>query len=405
MSAVTVQNLSKRYIISHQQTADTMRDALGQGVTRIWQSLRHRRRQSEEFWAVRDLSFEIPEGQVVGLIGHNGAGKSTVLKLLSRITEPTTGTIKLNGRVASLLEVGTGFHPELSGRENIFLNGAILGMTRREIERKFDEIVEFAEVERFLDTPVKRYSSGMYVRLAFGVAAHLDPEILIVDEVLAVGDQKFQDKCLGKMRDVSRQEGRTVFFVSHNLVATQSLCSRVMLMQAGRKVFDGEPTETVARYLQASSTSPEDGGKAMYHGGDTAVRVNRLEFRAAAGADVIRVELGLRSSESRELAVELILTDAMGTPLALADRGTLDGDLRETIPAGESQQSWLMGVNQMANGAYRLVIQLVDPYAHVVLRYEHPQTVTIARAPRAGASRVLELNWQAGAVELPLRRE
>ena len=188
----------------------------------------------EEFWALKDVSFEVKQGEVLGIIGRNGAGKSTLLKILSRITEPTEGRVSLRGRVASLLEVGTGFHPELTGRENIFLNGAILGMTQREIRKKFDEIVAFAEVEKFLDTPVKHYSSGMYVRLAFAVAAHLEPEILVVDEVLAVGDAEFQKKCLGKMDEVSRREGRTVLFVSHNMGVISNLCSLAIWLDAGQ---------------------------------------------------------------------------------------------------------------------------------------------------------------------------
>jgi len=197
-------------------------------------------RSSSELWALRDVSFEVKRGQVVGIIGRNGAGKSTLLKILSRITEPTEGRARLKGRVGSLLEVGTGFHPELTGRENIFLNGAILGMTHAEIQRKFDEIVDFAEIEKFLDTPVKRYSSGMYVRLAFAVAAHLEPEILVVDEVLAVGDMQFQAKCLGKMHDVSSKEGRTVLFVSHNLAAVLNLCNVGVLLEEGRVAVMGD---------------------------------------------------------------------------------------------------------------------------------------------------------------------
>ena len=205
--------------------------------------------RSAEFWALRDVSFDVQPGEVVGIIGRNGAGKSTLLKILSRITEPTSGEIRVRGRIASLLEVGTGFHPELSGRENIFLNGAILGMTKAEIRAKFDEIVDFAGVEQFIDTPVKRYSSGMYVRLAFAVAAHLEPEILIVDEVLAVGDAEFQKKCLGKMKDVAGH-GRTILFVSHNMTAVKSLCKRVVLMKNGLLLEDGS-TETVAHAYQS----------------------------------------------------------------------------------------------------------------------------------------------------------
>ena len=207
----------------------------------------------EDFWALKDVSFEIPKGKVVGIIGRNGAGKSTLLKLLSRITEPTTGRIEMEGRISSLLEVGTGFHPELTGRENIFLNGAILGMPRSEIKSKFDEIVAFAEVERFLDTPVKRYSSGMYVRLAFAVAAHLEPDILIIDEVLSVGDAQFQKKCIGKMQSASEQEGRTVLFVSHNLQTIRQMCERVILLKKGEVSFIGDPHAGINGYLNQNA--------------------------------------------------------------------------------------------------------------------------------------------------------
>ncbi len=244
-TAILVENLSKRYSIGH-QSADrarynTLRDAIGRTATSVFRRSKDilaRREivfadEVEQFWALRGVSFEVQRGEVLGIIGRNGAGKSTLLKILSRITEPTTGRITLRGRVASLLEVGTGFHIELTGRENIYLNGAILGMSQVEIRKKFDEIVAFAEVERFLDTPVKRYSSGMYVRLAFAVAAHLEPEILVVDEVLAVGDGEFQKKCLGKMNEVSRQEGRTVLFVSHNMGAVRALCHRGIVLKDG----------------------------------------------------------------------------------------------------------------------------------------------------------------------------
>src|SRR5437763_1479946 len=210
--------------------------------------------RTEEFWALRDINFSVRRGEVVGIIGRNGAGKSTLLKILSRITDPTEGRVKLKGRVASLLEVGTGFHPELTGRENIYLNGAILGMHRAEIRAKFDEIVAFAETEKFLDTPVKRYSSGMYVRLAFSVAAHLEPEILVIDEVLAVGDAEFQKKCLGKMESVARG-GRTVLFVSHNMVAVRSLCSRSILLDQGNIIAEGEVGSTIDAYLTSVRTN------------------------------------------------------------------------------------------------------------------------------------------------------
>ncbi|MFN4243196.1 MAG: polysaccharide ABC transporter ATP-binding protein [Tepidisphaerales bacterium] len=250
-TVISVEGLSKRYLLGAAEKAGSFREAVGNLLVSPWRRLRRLAvgGGSEEFWALRDVSFEVKRGEVVGVIGRNGAGKSTLLKVLSRITPPTAGRIRLKGRVASLLEVGTGFHPELTGRENIYLNGAILGMSTAEIRRKFDEIVAFSEVERFLDTPVKRYSSGMYVRLAFAVAAHLEPEILIVDEVLAVGDAAFQKKCLGKMKEVSTGEGRTVLFVSHNMAAVQSLCSKGILLSGGHLKLSGSIPEVVSVYL------------------------------------------------------------------------------------------------------------------------------------------------------------
>ncbi|MDR1732820.1 MAG: ABC transporter ATP-binding protein [Synergistaceae bacterium] len=240
-TVIRVENLGKKYLISHQAPARyiALRDVLADRAKRLGQRLVHpfaprtRATELEEFWALKDVSFEVQGGERVGIIGHNGAGKSTLLKILSRITEPTRGRVSLKGRISSLLEVGTGFHPELTGRENIFLNGAILGMTRAEILKNFDAIVDFAGVEQFLDTPVKHYSSGMYVRLAFAVAAHLDTEILLVDEVLAVGDAEFQKKCMGKMDEISHQEGRTILFVSHDMTAAQRLCNRLICLNRG----------------------------------------------------------------------------------------------------------------------------------------------------------------------------
>jgi lipopolysaccharide transport system ATP-binding protein len=254
-AVIRVENLGKKYIIGHekQERYTALRDVMANSAKGLVKSFKRGKFRetdpsTEEFWALKDVSFEIKQGDRVGIIGRNGAGKSTLLKILSRITEPTEGRICIRGRVASLLEVGTGFNPELTGRENIFLNGAILGMGREEIRRKFDEIVAFAEVERFLDTPVKRYSSGMYVRLAFAVAAHLEPEILIVDEVLAVGDAQFQKKCLGKMEDVGK-EGRTVIFVSHQMSSVENLCSRAILLESGQVIVDATSTEAVNIYL------------------------------------------------------------------------------------------------------------------------------------------------------------
>ncbi len=256
-TAIRVENLSKKYVLRHQIAGGrsryvALRDVITHKFTSLFQP-KGPSPEREDFWALRDISFEIKKGDAVGIIGRNGAGKSTLLKLLSRITQPTTGKITIDGRVASLLEVGTGFHPELTGRENIYLNGAILGMQRTEIKRRFDEIVAFAEVEKFLDTPVKRYSSGMYMRLAFAVAAHLEPEILVVDEVLAVGDMEFQKKCLGKMEDVSKG-GRTVLFVSHNMDAIMRLCSRAILLQKGKPAETGSVRDIVTRYTAHQGT-------------------------------------------------------------------------------------------------------------------------------------------------------
>ena len=255
-SIIEVKGISKKYRLG-KIGATSFRDEL----ERWWENIRRRRKgeaniaapKDTDFWSLRDVSFDVHAGEVLGVVGKNGAGKSTLLKIISRITEPTEGEIKIRGRIASLLEVGTGFHPELSGRENVFLNGAILGMSRAEIRRKFDDIVEFAEIGQFIDTPVKRYSSGMYVRLAFAVAAHLEPEILIIDEVLAVGDAEFQAKCLGKMKEVSRNQGRTVLFVSHNMAAVKNLCTRVVWLEHGKVRNVGQADKLVVEYLNETT--------------------------------------------------------------------------------------------------------------------------------------------------------
>lgn len=255
---IQVQNISKKYLISHHRGSYVaLRDVLSTIARHPFRFFRSKAREAaglkkkEDFWALKDISFEVNKGDIVGVIGHNGAGKSTLLKILSQITPPTTGEIRIHGRVGSLLEVGTGFHPELTGRENVYLNGSILGMTRAEIERKFSDIVEFAGIEKFLDTPVKYYSSGMYVRLAFSVAAHVEPEVLIIDEVLAVGDAEFQKKCLGKMEEVTQKEGRTILFVSHNMGAIQSICNRCILLSEGKIAYDGTPEEAIKRYFSS----------------------------------------------------------------------------------------------------------------------------------------------------------
>lgn len=253
---IEVKHLSKQYNIGVDTTYKTLSESFTSAVKHPIKTLKDFRRQNETFWALKDVNFEVERGEVLGIIGRNGAGKSTLLKILSRITSPTEGEVLLRGRVGSLLEVGTGFHPELSGRENIYFNGAILGMKRKEIDNKFDEIVNFSGVEKFLDTPLKRYSSGMQVRLAFSVAAHLDPEIMIVDEVLAVGDAQFQKKCLGKMESLSL-EGRTVLFVSHDMESIGRLCTRGIYLKNGKNVYDDSIDEVIKQYFKESSTPNE----------------------------------------------------------------------------------------------------------------------------------------------------
>ena len=329
--AVRVDGLGKRYRLGEREPYRTLRDAL----TRARRRGQNARDHGLELWALRDVGFEVKRGDVVGIIGRNGAGKSTLLKILSRITEPTTGRAEIRGRVGSLLEVGTGFHPELTGRENVFLNGAILGMSRAEIRRHFDDIVAFAEVERFIDTPVKRYSSGMHVRLAFAVAAHLHPEVLIVDEVLAVGDAAFQEKCLGKLDDVAR-EGRTILFVSHNMSAIQRLCAKAILLTRGRVEAHGDTNAVAERYVGGHRVGVHEwtGG-----GGRTrSASIERVNLANEQGgvvehvttADALRVFVAWTIVQRvPDLQVTVGLNDGNGEPIF----GTCPQDAGHAVPA------------------------------------------------------------------------
>ena len=346
-TVIRVENLSKRYILNHQQEGQgkykTLQDTIVDGakslVSTIQNPLASRRKalskiqnsSREEFWAVKDVSFEIKQGDRVGIIGRNGAGKSTLLKLLSRIVEPTHGQIEITGRVASLLEVGTGFHPELTGRENIYLNGAILGMGREEIKRKFDEIVAFAEVEKFLDTPVKRYSSGMYVRLAFAVAAHLEPEILIVDEVLAVGDAQFQKKCLGKMGKVA-QEGRTVLFVSHNMAAISALCSAGIVLDRGSVVCSGITSKCIAAYEAKNLRGQGDVWTRPLNSRQSNLVINRVQSELTGEQPniILNLKFWLESKSNHKPAfIAVDISDAVGIVLMQA-LPRLQGFLKDT---------------------------------------------------------------------------
>ncbi|MCA9994142.1 MAG: ABC transporter ATP-binding protein [Anaerolineales bacterium] len=303
--AIRVENLGKRYQIgARQERPDTLRDAL----TGFFRRPKKATKAETELWALKDVSFEVKRGEVVGIIGRNGAGKSTLLKILSRITEPTHGKALIHGRVGSLLEVGTGFHPELTGRENIYLSGAMLGMKREEIARKFDEIVDFSGVEKFIDTPIKRYSSGMNVRLGFAVAAHLEPEIILVDEVLAVGDAEFQKKCLGKMQDMSGG-GKTVLFVSHNMAAIIKLCNRSILLQGGNMIATGKTADMARTYLHLyQKAQNQDLNLACRHAGDGKIVFTSFTIRNSLGKQIespmcgeeIKIELGYKARESLE---------------------------------------------------------------------------------------------------------
>lgn len=375
--AIRVDGLSKKYRIGGRQASyrtlrETLVDLVRAPARRLKSVLRGAGSipSTETIWALKDVSFEVKRGEVVGIIGRNGAGKTTLLKILSRITKPTEGTVDLYGRVGSLLEVGTGFHPELTGRENIFLNGAILGMRRREIERKFDEIVGFAEVEKFLDTPVKRYSSGMYVRLAFAVAAHLEPEILLVDEVLAVGDAQFQKKCLGKMKDVS-YEGRTVLFVSHNMSAINQLCKNALLLKDGQIVQNGPAQEVVVDYLTFDSikisgdvdVSDPSWRVQPYSSDDSRFKWTRITLINSAD----HVTPDVRFGEPFEFILEGVASEPLGSMQATVGVHTVTGivlfnswgedDIHLTnLPAGRIRYRVKIMPNYLAPGEYELHI-------------------------------------------------
>ena len=377
--AITVQNLSKSYWVGHRSAKRESYTALRDVIAREARNFARktidlvRGRQIvqgddvEQFWALRDVSFEVKRGEVLGVIGRNGAGKSTLLKILSRITEPDMGRVTLRGRVASLLEVGTGFHPELTGRENIFLNGAILGMTRAEIKAKFDEIVAFAEVERFLDTPVKRYSSGMYVRLAFSVAAHLEPEILVVDEVLAVGDAEFQKKCLGKMQDVATKQGRTILFVSHNMAAIESMCNSALLLAHGQCAIKGDTLAVVQEYLRdMSRVSSTPLGERTDRSGSGAVRLLSVSLEDHSGASVSAFQCGTEAilhmvtenttkAELRGFHISLGIDNELGQRVALLDSILVGDTIPDLLPGHGSVRVFIPKM-ALIPGRYRLTI-------------------------------------------------
>ncbi len=391
---VSVTNLSKQYRIGATPSAkyQTFRDLL---------SFSRKKRKSpahtRDFWALRHLNFEVKQGEVVGLIGRNGAGKSTLLKLLSRITEPSEGQIRIRGRVASLLEVGTGFHGELSGRENIFLNGAILGMHRAEIRMKFDEIVHFAEVESFIDTPVKHYSSGMYVKLAFSVAAHLETEVLLIDEVLAVGDMAFQKKCLGRIGTYT-QSGRTVFLVSHNLSQIQAHCQRGILLKSGHIEKDGAIGDVVKRYLD------EIQRHGTYSHAPHPEGIPTLTYAEVTEENNRSVELHLRihSKAKRTTAVEIRFMDLTGASVAYASLGVLDSRKMVSLESGETIIKTRFSTQHMALGTYHLSIALTQPAAECFDRVQDCLSFEISHPPVDGTKEVMQQSWGYGSWEVPL---
>lgn len=379
-TVIHAEAVSKRYIIRHNRLSHlTLRDSLSAGVKRLLG--RGGSTQQEEFWALRDVSFAVERGSRIGIIGRNGAGKSTLLKVLSRITPPTEGRITIKGRVASLLEVGTGFHPDLTGRENIYMNGAILGMKRQEIRAKFDEIVAFAEIDRFLDTPVKRYSSGMFVRLAFAVAAHLEPEILIVDEVLAVGDAEFQKKCLGKMHDVSTGEGRTVFFVSHNMAAIENLCTHAIYMTRGKVTKVGPAREVVDLYVRKGGSTDLVNARAV----GAVFELLRVRAGTPDGAPLTPlkpavIELQFRSNRAiSDASAHVLFEDLNGSPVFGLD--SCDFVARTGLAANESAMlRFNVASLPLQPGPYRVRLWLKSQGEHLIWEVPEIFDVTVEAA-------------------------
>ena len=390
---VRVNNVSKQYSIGRRDAAyDTLRESIVEAVRTPFKRLRGQNGGAdfETIWALKHVTFDVEPGEVIGIIGRNGAGKSTLLKILSRITEPTTGRAELYGRVASLLEVGTGFHAELTGRENIYLNGAILGMKKVEIDRKFDEIVAFAELERFLDTPVKRYSSGMYTRLAFAVASHLEPEILIIDEVLAVGDSQFQKKCLGKMGDVA-SEGRTVLFVSHNMAAVRSLCSRAIWLDGGQIIEAGDTAQVVLSYLQRGTlaTLEQVWEKPETAPGNERAKIRSARLRSLPPND--GQEITVQSAIELEFEFWNYQADAVLslTMHLFTIEGTYVfavGSRARPTPLGLARCSVRIPANLLNDGIYTVTIQIVQDTSSSV--YLHPEILTFEVLDS-----VREINW------------
>ena len=386
--AIKIEGVGKSYTIGKQKDS-SFRSALEK-------VLKPSISKGEDFWALKDVSFEVKKGEAIGIIGKNGAGKSTLLKILSQITKPSEGRIEINGRVASLLEVGTGFHPELTGRENIYLNGTILGMTRKEVKNKFNEIVEFSGVRKFIDTPVKHYSSGMYVRLAFAVAANLDPEILIIDEVLAVGDAEFQKKCLGKMKDATNI-GRTVLFVSHNISAIQNFCDKCILLENGAVSSSGDLNIVIKNYLAASlknsKFSREEDKDIYFCEGE--IEFNGLDQKA------IELDLKVMSKEDVSCSLDVRILNNIETPIAFGSIGSLNRDKKIQFHKGKNSIKVSFETSKLAIGTYHIGLDLTEPDIKYFDRLNELM-FEISKAPEAENARVLNSNWNLGNFELEL---
>lgn len=411
-TVIKVENISKLYRLGEIGTGTLSHD-----INRWWHSVRGKedpylkiggandrtvKGDSDYAWALKNINFEVKRGEILGIIGRNGAGKSTLLKILSRVTTPTSGEIKVKGRIASLLEVGTGFHPELTGRENIYLNGAILGMRKHEIDRKFDEIVAFAEVERYIDTPVKRYSSGMYVRLAFAVAAHLEPEILIVDEVLAVGDVEFQKKCLGKMQDVATSEGRTVLFVSHNLSAIRSLCSSGVYLRNGRIMTYGGVSEVLHDYTENITQISRNSKLSFpYQGPKPSFTSLNLEKNKLACGDMIKIKGEVHSELSCQASVEIELHDERDIPVAYSSTAPMAKKVWNLKP-GVIKFEIELGPIWLAEGNYRLFFWLIKPWVENYHVVEEPLSFEVVTSDPYASGFSFKQSYKRGSFAVPI---
>lgn len=400
---ISARGVSKQYELGGSTPlTNSLREAIVNGFRARFKPTAESSRGRKTFWALDDVSFDVAEGEVVGVVGRNGAGKSTLLKVLSRITHPTRGRIEIHGRAASLLEVGTGFHQELTGRENIYLNGTILGMRKREIDRKLDEIVAFAEIEQFIDTPVKRYSSGMYVRLAFGVAAHLDPEILIVDEVLAVGDAEFQRKCLGKMNAVA-QQGRTVLFVSHNMSAVRAICRTGIMLAHGRVVTRGAIDEVVEEYSRHMNSTGDSELTFEVNGTKPQFTSLRLERSQLDYGEHLVLAGEIHSERAMPVAIELEVHDQRGTPLLYSSTAPMGSTLLR-IGAGETVPFRVsVGPLPLALGDYTVFPFLIYPWAETYHAPKTPMPFSIVHSDPGASGFEFRQGYGRGAVGTPMR--